>query len=440
MRIVGGIVVTDPLEGESQADATLTIEAGLITEVGGAARSSDPTEETLDARGCWVLPGLVDAHTHLYSALALGMPLRGEPPRSFPEVLHRIWWRLDKALTPEDVLASAYVGAINSLKQGVTTVMDHHSSPGCTYGSLDLLAEAAGAVGIRASLCYEVSDRDGAESREQGIRENLRFLRRCRGEHDPKRAAHFGLHAVYTLSDETLARCAEAGRACGAGFHLHVLEHQGERDKFEAEHGGRSVVELLQALGILGQRTIVAHAVWASHRDAELLAASGCYCAYNPRSNMGNGVGVAPVVDLLSAGATVCLGTDGYYDLRQEMATAPLLQNLGRADAGAMGPRQVLQMVFGSNCRLACGCFGLPFGKLAPGFAGDVVLVEYDPSTPVTEQSLAAHVLSCLSLGRVRAVVVAGRVLVRDGRLLSCDEGEIRAAARKQAASLWARL
>jgi len=393
----------------------------------------------IDAAGCWVLPGLIDAHTHLYGALAAGMPLKDPTPRTFPDVLQRIWWRLDKALQPEDIRYSAYVGGIASLSSGITAIFDHHASPSCPAGSLSILAEVTEELGIRASLAYEVSDRDGEASREAGIRENRDFFERCRRAGDPMLKAHFGIHAVFSVGDETLCRCAEIGNALGAGFHLHVLEHKTELDKFVAEHNGLGVVEFLAQNGVLGPRTIAAHTVHVTEADARLLAETESYTVHNPKSNMGNGVGVSPVPMLLREGVFACLGSDGFYDMPQQMVLTPLLQTLGQGDPAAFSGGDALRMAYHHNARLAEQTFGLPFGRLQAGYAADVLIIPYDPMTPANSSNLGAHILSALVSGP-RDVIIGGVPRVREGCLIHVDAAAIAARARDLAGALWERL
>ncbi len=434
LLIQGGTLAADPLAGVL-LDGSVLIDGDRIVAVGPDVEA--PGAEVLDAAGCWVAPGLIDAHTHLYSALALGMPLKADPPQNFPQILERIWWRLDKALQPADVQISGYVGGIASLLNGVTTIFDHHASPACPGGSLGILADGLGRLGLRASLCYEVSDRDGPASRDAGIQENSDFYRACQRAGDPLLKAHFGIHAVFSVSDATMRRCAEIGQDLGAGFHLHVLEHRPERDKFSAEHGGQGVVEFLDSLGILGPRSIAAHTVHITAGDAERFARRGVHTVHNPQSNMGNGVGIAPITLLLAAGVSACLGADGYYDLAQQMALTPILQNLGQRNPSAFGG--TLQMVYGANAALAEQTFGLPFGRIAPGYAADLLLLPYDPTTPAHAGNLGAHLLAALA-GRPRDVIVAGKARVRQRRVLGADVAAVRAEARGRAADLWQRL
>src|ERR1039457_7288955 len=190
-------------------DGCVAIEGGLIAAVGatGELRRSYHGAQFIDARGGLILPGLINAHMHLYSTFARGMALKDDAPGDFVEILERLWWRLDKVLTLEDLYLSAVVAMIDGIRNGTTTIFDHNSSPGAVSGSLFRIAEAARLTGLRSCLCYEVTDREGAEVANQSIDENCAFLEDCKQSADSMLRGLFGLHASFTLSDETLARC-----------------------------------------------------------------------------------------------------------------------------------------------------------------------------------------------------------------------------------------
>ncbi|MGH9803414.1 MAG: amidohydrolase family protein, partial [Blastocatellia bacterium] len=179
------------------------VELGLSSEL----EAKYPQAERLDAHGQFVMPGNICAHTHFYGAFARGMAIPGEAPKDFPEILERLWWRLDKVLTLEDVRSSALVCLIDAIKHGTTTLIDHHASPNAIDGSLDVIAEAVTQAGLRACLCYEVTDRDGEEKAKAGIAENLRFLKSQISYSKSKIADTFVLHASLTLSDFKIEAC-----------------------------------------------------------------------------------------------------------------------------------------------------------------------------------------------------------------------------------------
>ena len=182
MLITNGQLVTWGEDARIIRDGGLLIEGGRIAEIGSTAEllGKYRGDDIVDAGGMLVMPGNLCAHTHFYGAFARGMAIPGEPPRDFPEILRRLWWQLDRVLTVEDVRYSALVCLVDAIKHGTTTLIDHHASPNALEGSLDVLADAVQQAGLRAVLCYEVSDRDGAEKAHAGIAENVRFIARAR--------------------------------------------------------------------------------------------------------------------------------------------------------------------------------------------------------------------------------------------------------------------
>ncbi len=419
------------------------IEGGLIRELGPsdelAAKHSN--EETLDARGQYAMPGNICAHTHFYGAFARGMAIPGPAPKDFPEILEKLWWPLDKALTDEDVRYSALVSLVDAIKYGTTTLIDHHASPNFIDRSLDTIAEAVEQAGVRAVLCYEVTDRDGADKAQAGIAENLRFLERCAAESpaNGRLAAIFGLHASLTLSDETLTACAERAPA-GTGFHIHVAEHEIDEQDSLAKSGMR-VVDRLAKHGILNESTIVAHAVHVNDREIELLAESGCWVSHQPRSNMNNAVGVAEVEEMLRAGVNVCLGNDGFSNaMWEEWKAAYLVHKVWRRDPRRMSGGDIIEMAVHNNSDLASRFFpSAPVGVIEPGAHADLIFVDYHPTTPLSSDNLPWHMLFGYHESMVTTTIVAGNVLMHERELLTLDEAEITARSRALAPAVWDR-
>jgi putative selenium metabolism protein SsnA len=419
------------LEGQD-----LVLEGDRIARIGTAG--AGPFDATLDARGKLVLPGLINAHTHFYSAFARGLTL-APPSRYFSEVLRNLWWRLDKALDLEAVRLSAQVGCLAAIRKGCTTLIDHHASPNAVTGSLDAIATAVKDAGLRACLCYEVSDRDGAAIRDAGLEENAAFLRRCARESDPQLRGLFGLHASFTLSDDTLRRAAERAAETGAGFHIHVAEAESDQHDCLSRHGER-VVPRLARHGILGPGSIAAHAVHVFPPEMEQLATSGCTVVHNPQSNLNNAVGIADLVGLHAHGVPVALGTDAMtFAMLEELRVALWAQHQRQGDAGAAW-QPVCASLVAENPRLASRLWGFPIGTLEEGAAADVILVEYDPPTPLDAGNVLGHLLFGLSQGAVDTTICGGRVLLRGGRLHpALDEAAVLARARASAAEVWSR-
>lgn len=398
--------------------------AGLGSGPGGGA--------TLDCSGCLVIPGNVCAHHHLYSSLARGMPYRLEPPRDFVQILQRVWWRLDRALDPSTSWWSAVVGGAEALRSGTTTVIDHHASPNDIEDSLEGLASALGDhLGIRSVLCYEVTDRDGPEAAEAGIEENRRFLK---SGGSPLARGMVGAHASFTLSEETLAGCVEVAREHGAGIHIHVAEDGADQEDAR-ERFGRRVVHRLAEAGALNERALLAHCIHVGPDEAGVIRETGATPVHNPRSNMHNAVGHAPVALL---GDRLALGTDG---IGGDMFAEGRAAYWRAREAGtAPDPAWVLERL-ARSARFAGSIFDEPLlGTIEVGAPADLVVLAYDPPTPLHDENLAGHWVFGLAARHVRDVAVGGELVVREGRLTRVDEGEVAARARESAELLWRRM
>lgn len=432
-------VITWGAPNQILEDHALYLEGDKIADLGPTPelRARYPEAETLDARGQYALPGNICAHTHFYGAFARGLAIPGDAPKDFPEILERLWWKLDKALTLEDVRYSALVCLVDAVKHGTTTLIDHHASPNAIYGSLDVIAEAVLQTGLRACLCYEVSERDGDFKTRQGIAENSRFIKAQAAQPHPQIAATWGLHAGLTLSDQTLKICR--GMHAG-GFHIHVAEH--ESDEYDSvKKSGRRAVDRLHQLGLLGPQTIVAHAVHIDAHEVELLRATGTWVTHQPRSNMNNAVGAAEVESLLRAGVKVCLGNDGFSNaMWEEWKVAYLYHKAAHRDPRRMGGYTVTEMAITNNAALANVFFPqAPLGTLSPGAYADLILVDYHPTTPLTAGNLPWHILFGFEPSMVTTTIASGRVLMKDRQLLFLDEAEITAKSRELAAKVWER-
>lgn len=440
MLIIHANLVTLDESGRIIPDGALLIRNGLVVEVDSTQQLSGRhgEERVLDAQGQLVMPGLINAHTHLYSTLARGMALKDEPPANFVQILERLWWRLDKALVAEDILYSALVALIGCIRHGTTTIVDHHASPGSISGSLDLIAQAIDQAGLRACLCYEVSDRGGQQEAQAGIQENRRFIRRCQDEKKTLQAASFGLHASFTLSDETLRRCVALAKDLGVGFHLHVAEDAADVRDARAKYR-KSVVKRLADFGILGPETLAIHCVHVDGDDMDILRETGTNVVHNPQSNCNNGVGVAPVLEMLDRGIRVGLGSDGFTaNMFDEIRTANILHKLSHGDP-RVGYAELPRMAFQNNRDIAGLFFQDSLGVIRPGAAADLIFLDYHPPTPLRSDNFLGHLLFGISGARVQTTIVAGKELMRDGQLLNLNEEEIALRARELAGKLWER-
>jgi putative selenium metabolism protein SsnA len=426
LTLAGGVVVT-ALDPPGVAEADVSVEGNRVAAIGSLPWSGP----VLDCTGCLVVPGNVCAHTHLYSALARGMPYRLEPPGNFVEILRRVWWRLDRALDEESVRASALVGGMEALLAGTTTVIDHHASPNAISGSLDVIADVLQELGLRSVLCYEVTDRDGPDRAAAGVEENRSFLRSARR---PLARGMVGAHASFTLSAETLAACVDLARETGAGIHIHVAEDEADQRNSRARFG-TPVVERLAAAGALQEDSLLAHCVHVDPAEVAAIRAVGATVAHNPRSNMNNGVGRAP---LWAFGDDLALGTDGIgSDMFAESQVALWRARDDRLDTPPGWPLRPLAR----GASFAGELFGEPaLGRIEPGAPADLVILDQNPPTPFTAESLAGHWAFGLSSRWVRDVMVGGDVVVRDRRLVRMEAAELAAKASATASRLWERL
>jgi putative selenium metabolism protein SsnA len=424
-------------------DGALLVQGDRIAALGKTPDLATrfPDVDRWNAGGQLVLPGSICAHTHFYGAFSRGMGIPGQPPENFPQILQRLWWRLDKALTPEDVRYSALVCLVDAVRHGTTTLVDHHASPNAIEGSLDVIAEAVEEAGLRASLCYEVTDRDGAQRAQAGIQENLRFAQSRISNPGSQLAASFGLHASLTLSDETLADCVAAADEVGLGFHIHVAEGISDQED-SLRKSGKRVVHRLADAGILGPKTIAVHCVHVDESEIERLADTETWVTHQPRSNMNNAVGVAPVERMLDSGVNLGLGNDGFSNqMFAEMKTAYFLHKLDQGNPQAMPGNLVIDLAYANNACLARIFWpDQRLGELSEGAMADMVFLDYRPTTPLSAGNLPWHVLFGVEASMITSTVCAGRVLMRDRELLTLDEEAITARSRELAFDVWNRL
>jgi putative selenium metabolism protein SsnA len=418
---------------------SVLIENGLVAKVAPKTAIKNFRGKRIDATGKVVLPGFINAHTHFYSSFARGLT-RTKPAKNFNEVLKNLWWRLDSALTTQDCYYSALIALLGSIRHGTTTVIDHHASPGAVAGSLGAIERAVRETGLRACLCYELSDRDGARIAEEGLAENTAFIQHCRQQNDPYVKALFGLHASFTISDATMEKAARLGHELHTGFHIHVAEAQSDQS-WALRHGGKRVVERLKKFEILGPRSIAAHCIHVNRREMDLLTETRTAVVHNPQSNMNNAVGVANVIELARRGVLVGLGTDAMTtNMLEELRVALWGQHL-RAENPSVGFDEVTSALFANNPRIAGRVFGLRFGEICEGAAGDIAIFDYDPPTPLEGGNVLGHLVFGISQTEADTTIVGGRVLMENRKLvLNLDEARVNARARELAKNLWKRM
>ena len=403
-------------------------KSGTILEAG-----PDVTPRELDMTvalpGHLVTPGWVVGHTHLYSALARGMPAPRKTPSNFLETLQYLWWVLDRALDLETVYASGIAGLLSATRAGVTGVIDHHASPNCIPQSLSRLQKAFEETGLRGLLCYEVTDRNSPTEGSVGIAENCRFA--AETARHPLVRGCMGAHASFTITDPTFDELARVCMDDGLPLHIHLLEDAADRT-ISVERFGADPVTRLQRRGLLRPIDILAHGVHLTPTELDLLADANVTLVHNPRSNMNNRVGRA----CIQRGRWQ-LGTDGIdNDIISEARTAFFR---GREDNPPIHFPVPMQMMREAQKTLG-QAFGLVLDEIRPEAGADLTILRYEEPTPLGAENFAGHLYFGLDTWAVVGTVVRGRFVLRDNRIVSCDETALmevaRTAARKMSRNM----
>lgn len=437
MILVGkGTVITRDGDRPLIQDGGVLLEGGKILEVDryDQLKEAYPQAEVLDAKGQVIMPALVDTHEHIYSALARGLSIKGYDPKGFLDILDGMWWTIDRHLTLEQTWHSAMATYVDCIKNGVTTVFDHHASFGSIEGSLFKIAEAAKELGVRTCLCYEVSDRDGEEKARAAVKENAEFIRYAAAQKEDMVKAMMGMHAQFTISDKTFSLCREALPE-GVGVHIHVAEGIEDLHDCLKKHGKR-IVDRLMDHGLLGPKTITAHCIYVNAHEMELLKETDTMVVHNPESNMGNACGCPPTMEMVRRKILTGLGTDGYtHDMFESYKVANVLHKHALCDANAAWS-EVPDMLFNGNPAIAGRYFDAPLGVLKEGAAADVIVVRYDPLTPMTAENINSHMLFGVNGAMVQTTICNGQVLMKDRELLTADEAKVMADSRQAAVEL----
>ena len=437
--IKDGILLTMDGKRRILEDHGIAIEAGKITEIDRASNLEKkyPNAEKIDASGRIVMPGIICSHSHLYGMLLRAAPLNIEPPSDFTQILQRVWWPMDEAMNFEDAYASALVACLEFAKSGVTTFADTYSGPNSISGVLDHIARGVEEIGIRGFIAFEATERHSVEEGERGVQENVRFAERVRP--DSKARPLFSIHASFTVSDPLIRRVKQLSRKHRVPITIHASEGLGDLHH-NLENYGKRTVERLDDVGLLGPDVVLAHCVNLDEHEIDLVSKTGTGVAHNPMSNMLNAVGVAPILKMLKRNITVGLGNDGYvFDMFENMRTAYLLHRVQQRDPNAIDPYTILEMATINGAKL----YGIQneIGSLEPGKKADIILIK--PSilpTPLTADTTLGHLINTIDGDDVETVLVGGRPIIRNKKLLTFDEDNAQAIAQTAATKLWDRM
>ena len=438
--IANGRVITRDPDNPYIENGGVVTEGEKILAVGAteALKAKYPAAEFVDAHGQVIMPAFINTHTHIYSGLARGLSINGYNPTNFYEILDGMWWKLDRKLTLEGTRYSAWATYLECIRNGVTTVFDHHASYAEIPGSLFEIADVAKKAGIRSCLCYEVSDRDGEQKCDEAIRENADFITYCKEKNDPMLAAMFGMHALFTISDKTFEKCVKAndGRT---GYHIHICE--GLNDVVDSrDNYGCLPIDRLIKWGILGDKTILGHCIHLTDPEIDKIAETNTMVVNNPESNMGNAVGCSPVLKIFGKGILIGLGTDAYtHDMLESLKVALTIQ---RHNAGMpnVAWNEVTTMLFQNNAKIAARYFDAPLGVIREGAAADIIVMDYLPFTPLSGDNLDGHMIFGMNGRQCRTTIANGRLLYLDREFVDIDEEKLSAEIFATAEKLWGRV
>ena len=422
-------------------NGAVLIDGKVIKEIGKTdeLKAKYPDAQYKDAKGRLVMPGFINPHMHYYSTFARGMFLDNPPATMFSDILKGLWWRLDRTLTLEDVYYSAAMPMIEQIKSGVTTVIDHHASAYAVEGSLFKIADAAREFGIRSNLCYETSDRDGEAIAKAGIKENVDFIKYCNEQKDDMIKGLFGFHASMTVSDKTLDESLAAAANVNGGFHVRCAEGIEDVADSLAKYNQR-VIERWYKRGVLNERSIAVHCIHLSSDEIDMLKESNVAVVHNPESNMGNAVGIAPILEMMKRGVLVGLGTDGYTaDMTESYKVANIIhKHVNKLPS--VGWTEPPQMLFDNNRKIVNRFIDGTTGILKEGAYADIIIVDYKGPTPVNETNLNSHILFGVTGRNVDTTIINGRVVMDERKLVDIDEDRVAAKSVELAQKLWNRI
>lgn len=441
LLIKNGVLVTMDSPRRILEDYSVAIEEGRVTEVGKTLdiQRKHTGAEVLDASGRIVMPGIVCSHSHLYGMLLRGASLKITPPSDFTQILQRVWWPVDEAMTFEDAHASALIASVEFAKSGVTTFADTYSGPNSISGVLDHIARAVEEVGIRGFVAFEATERHSKKEGAKGVQENVRFVEKIRTKPESKAKPLFSIHASFTVSDDLIKEVKTLASKYHVPITIHASEGLGDVHH-NLENYSKRTVERLRDVGLLGPNVILAHCVNLDDNEIDILAQTKTGVAHNPMSNMLNAVGVAPILRMIEKGVNIGLGNDGYiFDMFENMRAAFLLHRVYHRNPNAIDPYTILEMATINGARL----YGMEkeIGSIEAGKRADIIIIK--PSilpTPLNAESVVGHLINTVDGDDVEQVLVGGEPIVKNKQLTTIDEEKAQSTSQTAAAKLWERL
>ncbi len=403
-----------------------------IVKVGQMSEFIDNGYQVYDAKGKFLLPNFVCAHSHIYSIFARGLALPFNP-HNFQEILDQMWWKLDSQIDNGITYYSGIAAGSEFLLNGVTTIIDHHASGTDIIGSLDSLKKAlANTLHLRSILCFETSDRYPTKD---CINENIRFMNRNHSEHV---SGLFGMHASMSLSNDSLKLISK--KLKDNPIHIHVAESEmDEEDSFEKY--GTNIISRLDKYHLVNKDSLIVHGVHITDDELKIIKDRGAYMVVNTTSNLNNAVGIPDIKKYLSYKIPVMIGNDGLSSsMATEYLNAYYLTHLKNSNPTAIGLGDVIDFI-NNAYEYAGRRLNIKIGKIKEGYVSDFMLVPYTPFTKMDGSNAFGHLFFGLFPNfRPNDVYVDGARLVKNGEIVSKKVKEELIIAKQYSDKLWKRV
>lgn len=400
-------------------NTNILVEEGTNGKIQFINNENTNASKVIDCKGKFVTKSFAVGHHHVYSALARGMGAPKKNPENFYEILKYVWWTLDKSLDKDMIEASALYTAMACAKTGSTFVSDHHASPNCIEGSLDIISDAFNKVGVSHLLCYEITDRGGIEKAEKGLAETERYLSSNQGL--------VGLHASFTVNDEIMRRAVNLMNKYNSGIHIHVAEDLYDQRHCH-DHYNKRVVERLDDFGVLdSSKTILGHCLHVNEKEREIIKNSKAFVVQNMESNLNNKVGYFNAKDL---GDRIILGTDGMHSDMLQSAKAAFFVGQGFDSIGFDSAYERFRKVHDY----------IEMNAFEGDSENNLVILDYDSPTIINQDNFLGHFIFGINSNHVNDVISNGKLIVKDRKIQSVNESEILEFSKEQSLRLWKKM